>query len=56
MSDPTAFKIPQVPSSALAALGLYSWSCILNAVESSIALSNYYVDNVKYLMLLLANS
>ena len=43
-SDPTAFKIPQVPSSVLAVLGLYSRSFgILNAVESSVALSNYYV-------------
>ena len=39
-----AFKIPQIPSSVLAVLGLYSWSfVILNAVESSIALSNYYI-------------
>ena len=37
-SDPTAFKIPQVPSSVLAVLGLYR---DLNAVESSVALSNY---------------
>ena len=44
MSDPTAFKIRQVPSSVLAALGLYSQSFrILNAVESSVALSNYYI-------------
>ena len=41
-SDPTAFKIPQVPSSVLTMLGLYSRSFrILNAVESSVALSNY---------------
>ena len=39
-----AFKIPQVPSSILYALGLYSQSFrILNAVESSVALSNYYL-------------
>ena len=45
MSDPTAFKTPQVPSSVLAALGLYSQSFkILNAVESSVALSNYYLE------------
>ena len=44
MSDPTAFKIPQVPSSILTVLGLYSQSFrILNAVESSVALSNYYI-------------
>ena len=44
-SDPTAFKIPQVPSSVLAVLRLYSRSFrILNAVKSSIALSNYYID------------
>ena len=44
MSDPTAFKIPQIPSSVLAALGLYSQSFkILNAVEPSVALSNYYI-------------
>ena len=43
-SDPTAFKIRQVPSSVLAALGLYNQSFkILNAVESSVALSNYYI-------------
>ena len=48
-SDPTAFKIPLVPSSILAALGLYSQSLkILNAVESSVALSKYYVMYVKY--------
>ena len=47
MSDPTAFKIPQVPSSVLAVLGLYSRSFgILNAVESSVALSNYYLESV----------
>ena len=41
-SDPTAFKIPRVPSSVLAMLGLNSWSFrILNAVESSVALSKY---------------
>ena len=44
MSDPMAFKISQVPSSVLVALGLYSQSFrILNAVEPSVALSNYYV-------------
>ena len=38
-------KIPQVPSSVLTALGLYSQSFrILNAVESSVALSNYYIE------------
>ena len=43
-SDPMAFKIPQIPSSVLAALGLYSRSFgILNAVEPSVVLSNYYV-------------
>ena len=43
-SDPMAFKIPQIPSSVLAALRLYSQSFrILNAVETSVALSNYYV-------------
>ena len=43
---PTAFKIPLVPSSVLAVFGLYSRSFgILNVVESSIALSNYYVDS-----------
>ena len=42
---PRAFKIPLVPSSVLAVLGLYSQSFgILNVVESSVALSNYYVD------------
>ena len=43
----TATKIPQVPSSVLTVLGLYSQSFgILNAVESS---SNYYiVDILKY--------
>ena len=42
-SDLTAFKIPQIPSSVLAALGLYSRSFgILNAVEPSLALFNYY--------------
>ena len=47
-SDPAAFKIPQVPSSVLAVLGLYSWSFrILNAVESSVAFSNYYVAAVQ---------
>ena len=45
MSDPMAFKIPQVRSSVLAALRLYSQSFrILNAVESSVALSNNYMD------------
>ena len=45
-SDPTAFKIPQVPSDILAVLGLYSRSFrILNAVESSIALSSYYLGS-----------
>ena len=35
MSDPTAFKITQVPSSILTELGLYSqFFGILNAVES----------------------
>ena len=44
-SDPTAFKIPQVPSSVLAALRLYSQPFrILNPVESSVALSNYDID------------
>ena len=39
-----AFKIPQVPSSVLTVHGLYSRSFgILNAVESSVTLSNYYV-------------
>ena len=43
-SDLTAFKIPQVSSSILAVLGLYSRSLgIFNAVESSIALSNCYL-------------
>ena len=43
-SDPTAFKIPQVPINVLAVLRLYSRSFkTLNAVESSIALSNYYI-------------
>ena len=42
-SDPT-FKIPQVSSSVLTVLELYSQSFgILNAVESSVALSNYYI-------------
>ena len=46
MSHPTAFKIPQVPSSVLAVLGLYSRSFrILNAAESSIALSNYCLEH-----------
>ena len=46
MSDPTAFKVPQVPSSVLAALGLYNQSFkILNAVEPSVALSNYYLES-----------
>ena len=45
-SDPTAFKIPQVPSSVLAVLGLYRRSFrTLNAVESSVALSNYYLEH-----------
>ena len=35
-SDPMALKIPQIPSSVLAALGLYSQSFqIINAVEHS---------------------
>ena len=43
-SDPTAFKILQVPSGVLAVLGLYSRSIgILKAVEFSVALSNYYL-------------
>ena len=46
-SDPTAFKIPKVPSDVLAVLGFYSQSFrILNAVESSIALSSYYLNHV----------
>ena len=36
-SDPTSFKIPQVPNSVLAVLGLYRQSFkILNAVEPSV--------------------
>ena len=43
-SDPTAFKIPQVPSSILTVLRLHRQSFgILNAVEFSVALSNYYI-------------
>ena len=52
-SDPTSFKISQVPSSILAALRLYSrFFKILNAVESSIALSNYYVADTLLLSVL----
>ena len=45
-SDPTTIKIPQVPSSILAVLGLYSQSFRnLDAVESSVALSIYYLEH-----------
>ena len=46
MSDHTAINVPQVPNSVLAALGLYNQSFkILNAVEPSVALSNYYLES-----------
>ena len=53
-SDPTALKIPQVPDNVLAALGHYSHSFrILNAVESSVELSNYYIVILHTLNILL---